>query len=282
MLELKLKTCTAQFPEDISEINSQQWYDLAQSYVLYRSGVLDFKAMSVRLVYQFLNMRRAVDVTVENNEQLTDNVAHLAQLLENLFTSTLVDGKQEYNIKLDFYTNPLPELIVNKHRYKGPSSLVSGTKFGDYIEAVNAYNDYARTNEAVYLERLINAWYKPVNHKVKITLEDVDAVHQLIIFLNFAATQKFIVNAKDLDIGGGIVVNLAALFKSSGSKQSNKTNFGLIGALYNLAKEGTFGNKETTAATDTWEVLTRMAQLHEDGKQQLKDAKKSRNKRNSR
>jgi len=276
MLQLQLKSCTRDFPESVSELTPSQWYDLAESYLLMQSGILSYKAMCVRLVYRFIDMRRSVDTAKVENSQLLENIAHLAGIVENLFEEKQMDGQTIYQIKLDFFDNPLPVITVGEIKFKAPEVLVNESKFGKYVEAVNAYNDYARNNEERSLELLINAWYQSGDKKAKIKANDLDPAQQLLVFINFAAIQNFIVSADALDIGGGIEINIAQLFKPEKGKKSNRTNFGLVGALYNLAKEGTFGNKQETETTDTWEVLIRMAQLHEEGKQQLKDAKNSR------
>lgn len=278
MLQLHLKTSTAQFPEQLSELTPQQFYHVAQQYLLLQVGAIDFKAMQVQIVYALLNMRRNVSQEDEKvNYKLVRNIHYLCEVVKPWFKEEVKDGKTIYSLKLDFYDNPVPELTIDKRTYKGPTSLLTGLTFDQYIQAVNAYNDYSHTNDAHYLHVLITTMYKPVKHDYRFHLEDVDPVHQFMIFLFFAAVQQFLTTANHLELGGGSYVNIAQLFKP-GKKKISGSNFGLTGALFELGKEGTFGNAQQTKEQEAWDVLVRMAQLHEQAIKLKKNAKVNRNK----
>lgn len=266
MLTLDLKHTSVTFPEHINELSTQQWYDLAEAYLLYQSNTMSFKALKVRLVYRFLNMRRSLDTSKDDNNQVLQNVAKLTTFIENLFDKT----GNHHKIKLDFTANPLPQLKQGNKIHKGPNVLVSGLNFGNYVTAINAFNDYSNSLDTSDMHNLISALYPNCDPS------QTNAIEQFIIYMNFAAIQNFLVNAHSLDIGGGNHVNIAQLFKPSNTKANTSSKFGMAGALYELAKEGTFGDASQVKKTQTWDVLVRMVQLHETALKHKRDAKNNR------
>ncbi|GAK96812.1 hypothetical protein JCM19294_1121 [Nonlabens tegetincola] len=265
------------FPESVGELTGSQFYVVAQNYLSYQLELMDYKTMCINIVYGILNMRRSIDTSNEQAYNLVRNVHYLSMVVQDFFEK----NNESVSLKLDFTNNPLPEINIKGKIFKGPDMLISGLSFGNYIQAINAYNDYARFNDASDLHKLIGALYSPKDHNTLITPQSLDPVQCFMIFLFFAATQHFIVNATAMEIGGGAVVNLAQLFKDTGNNKDSGSKFGLIGALYELGKEGTFGSVENVENRPAWDVLVRMAQLHEAGIKMKRDAKIKRNKNNT-
>lgn len=269
------------FPENISEMNTAQYRYFSFLELNRQMGKVSMAQLEVLFVYFALNM-----VRTSSSPRVIENVAKLRKLVQPYYTTQKNKGKTTTIVALNFLENPLPILQVNNNKLYGPGAALQNCTYEEvFVHAQNALLEFSNTLEEKHLDTLVATLYRPDGKRTQFnpdTLEDhLPAINRLLpevkfgVYLFFASCQKFITNAKALDIGGGVKINIAQLFKPSPGQNSG-AGIGPIGLIYAIAESGVFGNAKETASQGVYDILTRMVQLHEESKQVQENAKRRR------
>lgn len=282
---------TRSYPSEIAEMNPQQFEAFAGLVFKYQAQQISYLDFSIKLTYELLGMERSIDVNKHpDSDTIAENINLISKLNEDFFTTKNEKGKFFKVIKTDFVKNLIPKIKVGKKWYYGPSEALTNTEFGEYVTALNAYVDFSNTGEEADLDTLVGALYRPKRKKGKIyNLRDqridfdknavpyyskkvtkIPFSQKYAIYLFFSACQQFIVTSNELELSGGVIVDLSILFKPNNSK--GPKGIGMAGVVYSLAESAVFGDAEKTAKQNTYDVLLRMVQTYLQAKNLKKNA----------
>lgn len=266
-------------PETAHEFSKSQLLSFSKYVFLYNQGLITFNELKVRLVYDFLNIKRTANLSDQKNEDILDSINQIAALTENYFYDQVVEGQAKKVIKMDFYMQKLPFIEVNGQSFYGPTDALFNTKYGEYLQLTILLKDYHDSNNPDLLDRLIATIYRPKKanyNKVKDAtnfdgdirevfnknhtenyskiLKELPFNIKYAIYLYIASCQNFIATNNALNIGGGVTINLSSLFQPSESETDS--GIGMIGTLYSLSETKVFGSIEEVANQNTYDVLT--------------------------
>ncbi|WP_109852817.1 hypothetical protein [Aquimarina sp. AU58] len=284
-IEIPHKNKSIEFPESISEMNTNQYIlfsDLAFKFATQQISYGEFK---VQLTYILLNLERKVDMTEasEKTDRVAENVYRISELMESFFRTEIKDKKKYKIIKLDDVVNHIPFFSISGTKYYGPKDALTSCSFGQYIQALNALHDFYNTKEEHHLNTLVDTLYRPIGDEFSNeSIDDRPEVHvntaigvKYGVYLFFAACQEWIVTNKELSIGGGNTVDLTVLFKSNKPKDPlAPKGIGMLSALYTIAESGVFGTMDKTADQNLYDVLVYMVQKHNEVEKMKRDAKR--------
>lgn len=269
------------FPENISEMTGAQYRYFCFLEMQRQMGKMEMAELEVLFVYFVLEMDRRIDAPL-----VVENVTQLRKLVQPYFTIEKRDQKTHIIIDLDFVKNILPVLEVGETKLLGPADALQNCTYEEvFVHGQNALLEFSNTREEDHLDELVAILYRPaINGKrPKFNAEDMEEHLHLVkqlnpevkfgIFLFFASCHKFITNADALDIGGGVTVDIAQLFKPDPNQKKSK-GIGSIGIIYSLAESGVFGNAKETASYPAYDILIRMVQLHEQYKEAKRNVKR--------
>lgn len=295
-IEVSSTKLKLEFPESLMEFSKDHLLAFSALMIDFNSKKITFDQFKVRLVYAFLNLKRTADFKKEENLAAIDNIISIGRLAEAYFDDVL-DQKTKNtvkSVKMQLFLQKLPVLKVGNTKFYGPNDALLNTVWGEFIAATNAFNDFSTTNEMEYLDQLIAILYRPKgvlswfrnrlgtfradprkkynaeltdNYAKRLTRLPNDIKHA--IYLYFASCQHFIVNNESLDIGGGNVIDVSVLFKKTGN-QTKGSGLGLVGTLYSIAESSVFGNTESVANQNTYDVLAYLVGQHHKMKEQEK------------
>lgn len=168
-------------------------------------------------------------------------------------------------------------LIPRIGRLLGPLSHGSDLKFGEYREAVAAYNDYTTTYQTCHLDRLVGILYRKKNktsgynsgnrripfcrYDIPKYIEGVKHVPNYLkwgVYLWFAAFCKYLLEG-GLFIIDGKEISFSRIFRKG--EQVTGTDIGMNSILFTMADAGTFGKVDETEDTELFRVLLKL--LHD-------------------
>ena len=281
MHKIEFKNITKEFPESISEMTAPQYRYFCFLEMNRQLGKISMERLEVLFVYFVLDM-----VHTTNAPKVVENITALRELVAPYFTTQISKGKEYVILDYNFVTNPLTTIECNNTILYGPLDALQNCSYEEvFVHAQNALLDFASDKDEDALDRLVAILYRPgeKGKRPKFKAEDLQdhlpIVKQLLpevkfgIYLFFASCQKFITSADELDIGGGVTVNIAELFKPD-SSQGTEKGIGPVGIIYSLAESGVFGNAQETARQNVYDVLIRMVQLNQQAKTAKKNAKR--------
>ncbi|UOB16576.1 hypothetical protein [Abyssalbus ytuae] len=278
-IEIADKKQTLYYPENGYEFTKNQFLAFSGLVFQFMGGTISFTRLKVKLTYAFLNMARTANTDKDENIPVVENIMRISELNESFFNETRIKGKIHKQVDMVFFNQLLPVIKIGFKKYYGPSSALTNTVYGEYIQALTAFNDYSRTGEQHYLDTLIATLYRPkkwfnrirkylsnyssdARRKFNPSLSPLYAKkiaklplsEKWAIYLFFASCQHFIATNEALDIGGGNTINLTLLFNQESTVESSK-GIGIVGTLYSLAETRVFGNVKETSEQNTYDVL---------------------------
>ncbi len=256
------------FPSTISECTQEQYTAFAKANHAYLNGEISFLEVKITLLYDFLDMKRTIDIAkaLQEEDPALDNILQASNLLESFYTTQTIDGNTFQVIHNEDVANPIPSFTFNNTVYYGPDPALTSITYGQYLEANNAYHDYASYKEERYLDLLIAVLYQkkdnPFNTKtidaISIQLKNVDIGIKYGVFLFFGACIKWIAIQNELPMAGGATVDLTVLFEKPKDEHAPK-GIGMLKSLFDLAETGVFGDIEATGNTPLYTVLVFLA-----------------------
>ena len=277
-IEIIGKSTVLEFPETAHEFNREQVLSFAFLTSLYQSNKITYTQYKTRLVYSFLNLKRTADFSKEENEPIAENIQQIGVLVDDYFNIKIENGKEIKLIKNDFLLQKLNTVTANGHTFHGPKDALLNTVYGEYLQLISALNDFSRTGEEQFLDKIVATIYRPkkenyerifnhpsfdgdirekfnpnlTNHYTA-TLATLPHHVKFAIYLYVASSQYFIANNTALDIGGGNTIDLTMLFETSTVSQPN--SLGMVGTLYSLAETKVFGAAKDVAEQNTYDIL---------------------------
>lgn len=271
------------FPENAQELNREQLIAFSRWLLLYQNGTINYDEFRVKLVYDFLNLKRTVDVNTDNGQLVTSNINLISQLVDSFFTDKRENAKVVKMLNMDFLHQKLPKIKTKNGWFYGPSDALFNTVYGEYLQLMTYFNAFSKDGDIKDLDAMIATIYRPkkrdfetqklqpdfdgdIRQKFNSNLTEsyVDELSNVsyeikyAIYLYVASSQHFIANSNALDIGNGNTIDLTVLFKSSGTSSSNNS-LGMVGTLYSLAETNVFGHAKDVATQNTYDILTYLA-----------------------
>ena len=179
-----------------------------------------------------------------------------------------------------FFNQLITSISIKGKMFYGPASALTNTTYGEYIQALTAFNDFSKTGEIHFLDTLIATLYRPkqwfhsmrkyfggytadprrkfnpnlTQHYTKqVSKFGIDVKYAVYLF--FASCQHFIATNDSLDIGGGNTIDLTQLFNQQPNENATSKGLGVLGTLYTLAETRVFGNVKETAEQNTYDVF---------------------------
>jgi len=210
------------------------------------------------------------------------------------------DDTPRLELSLDTVKNLFPIIKSGGNTFYGPADLLADLTFSEFRSALremDAHLDYARdpetANEAIdALNRFMAVLYRPRDSKsgqrMSFRSDDLYKYAHLVkiiplwqkntTLLWFAYCVKYI-QTEDINVDGQ-TINLSVLFpKSTGGTGTAKKGIGWAGLLYDIAKEGPFGDAEKTDNVGLFDILLYMYKNHLDNKEMERKLKSKTKKR---
>lgn len=279
-IEVEHKNIKLEYPETGFEFNKNQFLAFAGNVFEFMAGKITYEHLKVKLTYAFLNMKRTANVDKPENAPVIENVLRLSRLNDAYFKD-LQENKKTYKvIDMVFFNQLISSISIKGKMFYGPSSALTNTTYGEYIQALTAFNDYSKTGEIHFLDTLIATIYRPkqwfhglrkyfgsytadprrkfnsnlTQHYIKqVSKLGIDVKYAIYLF--FASCQHFIATNDSLDIGGGNTIDLTQLFNQQPNNNATTKGLGVLGTLYTLAETRVFGNVKETAEQNTYDVF---------------------------
>lgn len=268
-LEIPSLGIIREFPENIQECTKEQYIAFAKANLPYLNGKMSLQEVKITLVYDFLDIKRTLDIPValENEDPALDHILQIADLLDSFYTVQEQNGTSYRAIKNESIQNHIPTFSHNNVSYYGPEAALKSITYGQYLEANNAYQDYATYKEERYLDLLVAILYTTENkvfnskevEKISLQFKDVDHGIKYGIYLFFGACIKWISTQTELPMSGGASIDLTVLFEKPKNNNQMPKGIGMLNSLFELAEIGVFGDVEETGNTPLYTVLVYLA-----------------------
>ncbi len=278
------------YPEDGTEFTRQQFIDFAGLSCLYMSNHLTWEQFKIKLTYALLGLRRDLDVkkvTIANMD-FFDNLTRISKFAEGFFTEKKLKGEKPVKVvKPDFMKQKIPSFSIGYRAFHGPNDGLFNTKFGEYIQAHAYFNDFSESGLEHDLDMMIATLYRPkkrflrwkrrsvnydgdVRQKFNPNLTEAYALKicklsfdiKYAIYLYMASCQYLIANTPNLELKGGLTMDLSSLFSSKGQGKVKK-GLGLVGTLFDISQTNVFGNIDETSEQNTFDVFAYLCQNQE-------------------
>jgi len=265
-------------PHSLAECDAAQYIEMCELIFRYQVGALTYSDLKVQAIYKLLNLQPSKkELLIVDEEAKWGNVYTLAQLIDTFFDD--VDGQKV--IKLEFTHTPVSLYRPLWRGYHGPRDSFMNVTFGEYLDGLRLFLDFAATGNTNLLYLLAAVFYRkaklaqlfpklngdirePYNSH---TIEERAQVfkHGPIgfvygFYLQFASFQKYITGA--VIPWGGRELDLSILFEAgSGDQLEAVPGIGMDSLAFALAESGEFGNLEAVRKTNLWEILIRLYDL---------------------
>lgn len=266
-VEIPKKHITLYLPQSFAECDRQQARDVSRVLYSYTKGDIPIEELQPAIVIALLNLK----IITHNDPAILNNLALLSEFTDSFFEK---DEQGRLQIVTDHQDNPFTWLRPKWCRFYGPQDSFENISFSQYVDALNAFCDYADTQDDHYLCLLIAILFSRKNtlsrklkpydrNSIKKQAEKfkhLDKGYLFGTYLYFASFQKYLMNAKVY--WEGRELDLSILFKSMpGEKtqpQSEIPGLGMMAVKFSMAESGVFGNIEQLDNTPFWQVITRM------------------------
>ncbi len=205
------------------------------------------------------------------------------------------DEAEKHEMNIDTVKNLLPTIHSKGTAIHGPADLLADITFGEFRSALremDAHIDRAKDPDAVKeamdaLNRFMAVLYRPSGTgRGKRSTFVADGIQRYAdlakaiplwqkqtTLLWFTYCIKYI-QTEDINIDGQ-TINLSVLFpKSTDGSGTAKKGVGWAGLLYDIAKDGPFGDAEKTDKVGLFDILLYMYKNHLDNKELERKLKK--------
>lgn len=293
-IEVPEANITFQFPESALEFTREQTIFFARLLLLYQSNQITFKQLQTHTTYHFLNLKRRADFTKAENNQVAENIYQISRFVKDYFNEVREKGETKHEVILDFHGQKVPDITIDNITFYGPTEALFNTVYGEYLQLLNHFTNFNNTKAVDDLDMMIATIYRPQKENydtIKTTeafdgdirkkfnpnltanyatfISKLDFETKYAIYLYVASSQDFIQHCDNLDVGGGVTIDLTILFNS----ENTETNgLGMLGTLYSLAETKAFGNIKEVAEQNTYDVLAYLVKQTQDYKKLKKNA----------
>jgi len=307
-IEIAEKDKVIKLPEHWDECTEEQAAYILQQAFRVSAGIIDVNTFRV-LVFSHLTGFRVTPAyhllrRLSPGRFLESN-AMVYQLAEQLCAwpfaeapKTDQDETPRLELSLDTVKNLFPVIKAGGNTLFGPADLLADLTFSEFRSALremDAHLEYAKDPDTAQeamdtLNRFMAVLYRPAVgrdgqraryqpddlHKYAHLAKSIPLWQKNTTLLWFTYCIRYI-QTEDINIDGQ-VINLSVLFpKSTGGNGTGKKGIGWAGLLYDIAKEGPFGDAEKTDNVGLFDILLYMYKNHLDNKEmerKLKSKKK--------
>ena len=301
-IEIQDKNKTVTFPSCWEECTRDE-----SDYILQRafevvSGQSDIHRFRIA-VFAYLTGYR-----ITPGYHLTKRIAHdhyrdittnISRLAEQLCSWPFAKVQQEpdspfsYELNLDTVKNMMPAITAGGNSFAGPTDLLGDLTFGEFRAAIRemdahiiAAKDPETAQDALEaLNRFMAVLYRPCQNgqripynaaetnKYALLTQTIPLWQKQTVLLWFSYCIKYI-QSEDIVIDGQ-EINLSVLFpKSTAASGPVKKGIGWAGLLFDIAKEGIFGDAEKTDKAGLFDIMIYLYKNHHDNKEMERKLKK--------
>lgn len=280
---------TFYLPSSFADCDRQQARDVSAVLYHYTVGILNVDNVRLAILYALLNIKDSPRLSDENRLKVNQNLFMLSEELDGFFD---LNDEGQLVINTDHVDNPFKWLRPRWVKYHGPSDTFENITFGAYVDALNAFCDFAATQDTYYLQLLVAILfsrkgtlsrkrlpYNRTDNKINAQkFRHLDIGYLFGFYLYFASFQKYLMTASIY--WEGRELDLSILFKSlPGEKQLPKSDYAGLGFLsvkLDMASSGVFGTMEELDNTPFWDVITHMYDIRKkDLDEQARNKSKS-------
>lgn len=209
-----------------------------------------------------------------NKKQLESKNANLylcAEAYTDFLFKKPVKNKDGELQPMEFYYNTVvnnyPIIHAAGCKFIGPKTYLVDLTFGEFRKAIDAMNIYAKAKDEESLNDFVVLLYRPG----RMALKDADLVSlskkaakiplhiKTGVFLWFTTCVHYLTTS-EVEINGRML-NFAMMFPKS-DPNKKETGIGWTSLLFNIAKEGVFGDSDKTDERDLYDVLLYMYDNH--------------------
>lgn len=279
-------------PENLAECDSTQYIDMCELLLRYQLGQITYDMLRVQAVYKLLDLKPSKkQLLILDEEAKWGNVYQISRLVDSFFE----DREGQKVIRMDFIHNPVPRFRPLWKYYYGPADTFANVTFGEYLDALRLYLDFAATGNENLLNMLAAIFYRPAMrlHRLRphngdirqpYNPHEVEKRAQALkyapkgfiygVYLMFASFQKYISSA--VVPWAGRELDLSILFQEDDSGQLEAVpGIGMQALAFALAESGEFGSLEVVHKVNLWTIFIRLYDLKKkDLDQMLNDKTK--------
>lgn len=273
MIELEFveKKIKKFMPEELAECDSRQYREMSRLIFLYQSGSISFDQFQALGVFVLLDIKRSTkSENPEDEFRKFQNLALLSEYVANFFEINQVNEVMEIAIKQYYIHNPMPSFKYMGIPMYGPTDNFDSVTFGQYVDGLGLFLDYAKNGEFSTLVKLLNIFYSPKWKFLKRVFAfqekklDIGAVYGF--YLYFASFQKFLTSAKiEVD---GVEIDLSIIFEADASEKnygSDVPGLGFRSIIYSISESGVFGSIDQVRSYKFWDVILRLYDVRKRG-----------------
>src|SRR5690606_14396303 len=278
---------TIEVPSHWDEMRPDQVSYCLEQILMAGTGLISVAQAKVRCFYNLADIRRDWRTIAWERmmprEMVEEKNANAYLLADELTGFLFRQEGEQLAINYNTIMNHFPQVRIRWRHYYGPDHLLSNLTFGEFRAAIEEMNDYFDSKDEHQLSRMIACLYRPQLKGYKqlqksegwdgdrrqpfnralidrhaLSLDKAPAVFRQAVLLWFTFTIDYI-QKEDLILGGR-QVNFKRLFPKaeSGRKDLKQAGSGWTGVLYQVAKEGVFGNIKDTDQAALFDILLYM------------------------
>ena len=254
-------------PSSLADCDRQQARDASRVLYDYTAGLVPASEIRLSLLYALLNLRSGK----KNRGEADQNLYRLSEHLDGFFSK---NEEGQLVINTDHVDNPFTWVRPGFRKYYGPVDSFENISFGAYVDALNAFSDFAATGDPYYMRLLMGILFlkkSPLSrkrHKYNRLdnranakrFKNLDMGYLYGFYLYFASFQKYLMDSKVY--WEGRELDFSILFKSlpgeKAVKQSDYAGLGFMSVKFDMAASGVFGTMQELDDTPLWDALTRM------------------------
>lgn len=279
VLEIPEANIKRYIPEDLSQCDTEQYINMCALLYQYQSNQLSLDTFLVHGLFYLLD----IENTNTDDDQALSNITQLSQYLLSFFDEIKKEESVDLQIKLYHINNPIASFIQVK-KYYGTSDGFENMSFGEYVDALDPFEDFHQTGDVQYLYQLLAIFYRPKksnyfqlknifsfdgDKREKYNAHQVAALTNKFkkqpigiaygFYLLFASFQKYITTVKIYIQGKEI--DFSILFDDTLTKkwkESSVPGIGMRSMMFSMAESGIFGELKQVREAPFWEIYLRM------------------------
>lgn len=241
------------FPENIFELNTEQWHYYVQLYLMIQRGHINLMEAKVMLVYHFLDLL----YTGKPSNDKNDNLALLIELLDGFYE--VVPGGKGVRPVIFCPVNLAKQFTHEGQKFTGPADALADATLKQFLDGLTYLNAFNKSQDNVYLVQLFSTF-----HNVDVAVAEKLPEYILFGFYFFFRSSVDFITTNNISMGNGQEYDFSPLFQSS---ESDSKGVGPIGILFTLAETGVFGDDEKTEKLNLYKALTYLLKSHQDAEE---------------
>lgn len=276
-IEIPEKGRVMYLPHTLADCDAGQYIEMCELLYRFQLGQITYEMLREQAVYKLLNLVPSKkQLLVMDEEAKWGNVYLISRLVDTFFDD--VEGNK--SIKLD-YIQPVEKFRPLWRHYYGPAASFANVTFGEYLDALRFFLDFAASGDESRLYLMAAVFYRPSKRFRWLRPKDGDIrqaynPHEVEtragvfkyapkgfvygVYLMFASFQKFITSA--VVPWAGRELDLSILFQDDDSGQMEAVpGIGMQALAFALGESGEFGNVEAVHKVNLWTILIRLYDL---------------------